>query len=1111
MFAKLFQKQPAAPPQQQSAAPPSSEENVAKGILDPRIAVHYGIPSTASRLAFDPVQSLLAIATLDGRIKVIGASNVEGLLVSPKPLPFKHLEFLQNQGFLVSVTNENEIQVWDLEQRRTASVLKWESNITAFSIICGSSYIYVGDEYGMVSVLKFDTEEAKIMMQPYYVPTYVIAEISGTSVQDLHSVVGLLPQPGSQGNRLLIAYEDGLIVLWDVSEDKIVLVRGNKDLQLKCKVASMSHSNTKLELSDDASDHEQVEKEISSLCWASSDGSVLAVGYVDGDIMLWNLSTLASTTDRQAEKSQNDVVKLQLSSGDRRLPVIVLHWAENRSRKDCRGQLFVYGGDAIGSEELLTILSLDWSSGIEGLKCIGRVDLTLDGSFADMVIVRSAGAKESYGTFVLTNPGQLSYFDDPCLLSSVSQRERRNSVSSIQYPVAVPTIEPYMTVAKLGLVYKDGTFSRALSKTISAARHHAAHAPESINWPLTGGVPCQLFDAEDYQVERLYIAGYRDGSIRLWDATSPAFALIYVLGPEIKDTNFAGMTAPISALGFCSWTLSLAVGNELGMVHLYKLIGSAEETSLNFVTDNGKEVHTISQGDGPKCTAVFSFLSSPICTLQFVNSGARLAVGFHCGKVAMLDLNASSVLFITDSLSDTSSPISSLAVRSFSDIVSLSNSSDDAEAKKMEEFVKCEVFVLTSDALVVIDGNIGSVSPDSSVNAEGNDVISEVVTGNHSSRSTQNMEANSEPAEPVSDVRDAPPKDVPETSGETPDSGQSLETPILLLCCKDVLHLYSLQSLVEGNPIREVKLLKSCCWTTMFKKENKYYGLIVLYQTGDIEIRCLPDLEVVGESSLMSILRWNFKTNMEKTICSSESGHIILVNGCEFAGVCLLAFENDFRIPESFPCLHDQVLAAAAASAVKGGSSSHEKQMQVEAYVSGGFLKGFRTVKAEHDVGVPEVYGNDFAHLESIFSNPPFLKPSTTFDDQKILELNIDDIDVDEPVLVSPLRETSKNDSKDKGTERQRLFEGATTKSEPKARTVEEIKAKYRKEDASTAAAQAKDKLVERGEKLEMQCCALDFERLSLRTAELQSGAEDFASMAQQLAKQMEKRKWWNI
>lgn len=98
-----------------------------------------------------------------------------------------------------------------------------------------------------------------------------------------------------------------------------------------------SESDVRPEISDDMSDHEQEEKEISSLCWASSNGSILAVGYVDGDIMLWNLSTAAPTKDQKADKSSNNVVKLQLSSGNRRLPVIVLRWSANRSFNDSGG------------------------------------------------------------------------------------------------------------------------------------------------------------------------------------------------------------------------------------------------------------------------------------------------------------------------------------------------------------------------------------------------------------------------------------------------------------------------------------------------------------------------------------------------------------------------------------------------------------------------------------------------------------------------------------------------------------------------------------------------------------------------------------------------------
>ncbi|KAL6531098.1 hypothetical protein OROMI_007151 [Orobanche minor] len=35
--------------------------------------------------------------------------------------------------------------------------------------------------------------------------------------------------------------------------------------------------------------------------------------------------------------------------------------------------------------------------------------------------------------------------------------------------------------------------------------------------------------------------------------------------------------------------------------------------------------------------------------------------------------------------------------------------------------------------------------------------------------------------------------------------------------------------------------------------------------------------------------------------------------------------------------------------------------------------------------------------------------------------------------------------------------------------------------------------------------------KLSRHTEELESGAENFASLANELAKQMEKRKWWHI
>ncbi|CAL1374744.1 unnamed protein product [Linum trigynum] len=1090
MFSKFFRKNASVAKQPQ----PSAQENASNAILtskdiNPRVNLHYGIPSTASVMAFDPIQSLLAVGTLDGRIKVIGGDNIEGLLVSPKHFPFKYLEFLQNQGFLVSVSSENEIQVWDLEQRRMTSSLRWESSITAFSVIHGSSYMYVGDEYGMVYVVKYNAEEASLAPLPYYVPTSAIDEASGGSSSGQHSIVGVLPQPSSQGNRVLIAYDNGLLILWDVCEDKVVVVKGNKDLQLTGKIAV----NSQEELSqEEPSDDEQLEKEISALCWTSGSGTVLAVGYVDGDIMLWNLST-------NVPSKGNDVVKLQLSSDERRLPVIVLHWRPKRSRDDCSGQLFVYGGDAIGSEEVLTILNLDWSAGIGKLKCIGRTDITLGGSFADMVLFTSGASVNTSGMLVLTNPGQLHFYDSTCLSFLTSKEEKKFTVSPIEYPMAIPTAEPNMTAARLGVICVDGNLLKALSEKISAAKLRRFEVSGNSAWPLTGGIPSQFLEAENYKVERVYIAGYQDGSVRIFDATCPTFSLYCVLGPEVKGTSIAGANAPVSALAFCSSKLTLAIGNELGTVLLYDLSRTTDAMQLNFITENGKEVYTVRGVDEPHCTAVFSFHTSHISTLQFLHSGSRLGVGFHSGRVALLDINTYSILFLTDCMSNSCSPIKLLDMRPSTETTSVIKDVGQSESKCMGNNANQEVFVVTKDGqFVLLDGNTGNIVFSQSLKAEEEStVISMHIID--SSMMAWESGATHGSDNPLNADQEA-------TSGAS-SCGNRAETFFLVLCCESALHLYS----GGTTPVQTVNLSKPCCYSITFKKDGKVVGLIVIYQTGEIDVRSLPDLRLVGESNLMFILRWNFKTNMDKMICSSESGQIILVNGCEVASVSLLAFENDFRIPDSLPVLHDKVLEAAIDAAAYNLSPSKKDKQGSLPGILGGILKGLQGGKVEEQkVGFPEVGKINLTHLDTIFSNPPYLKPSSMDfdeDDQNdAVELSIDDIDLDfdEHVVVeASSAKESNNDKKDKGKEREKLFEGATTDSKPKIRTVEEIKAQYGKEDAAGAAALARNKLAERGEKLE---------RLSLRTEELRNGAENFASMAQELATLMEKRnKWWRL
>lgn len=103
------------------------------------------------------------------------------------------------------------------------------------------------------------------------------------------------------------------------------------------------------------------------------------------------------------------------------------------------------------------VLTLEFSSGMEAVRCISRMDLTLTGSFADMILVSSAGTSGSdtnASLFILSNPGRIHIYDRDSLSSPDSQSRKELSVSTVNFPATVPTVDPFMTVAELFHVYR---------------------------------------------------------------------------------------------------------------------------------------------------------------------------------------------------------------------------------------------------------------------------------------------------------------------------------------------------------------------------------------------------------------------------------------------------------------------------------------------------------------------------------------------------------------------------------------------------------------------------------------------------------------------------------
>ncbi|GAY32002.1 hypothetical protein CUMW_000060 [Citrus unshiu] len=782
---------------------------------------------------------------------------------------------------------------------------------------------------------------------------------------------------------------------------------------------------------------------------------------------------------------------------------------------------------------------------MENLRCVSRVDITLTGSFADMILLSSAGAtvgNHKADLFVLTSPGQLHFYDNASLTTLLSQQEKKPSVCPVEFPGVIPISDPIMTVAEFMLLPFGGHSSKGLSEIATFTKLHSSHTQAGhIKWPLSGGVPSPVPITKCHSVDRVYLAGYHDGSVRIWDATYPVLKLICALDAEVQGIEVAGSRAPVSTLSFCFINSSLAVGNEFGLVYIYNLNGSLDAKNFLFVLETKSEgtmdaiftnssprlfrldvtlfqlslaVHTLPEGKISLCRAVFSLVNSPVRALRFTSSGAKLAVGFECGRVAVLDMNLLSVLFFTDDISGSSSPIISMTWTEFKNTHSLPKNPNHSEREVPVNPAEEVIIVLFKDAKISIVGgsseNMISSSPwhlKKKVIAISMEVIAEPVCGfpieKQAEQSAEENAAKNKPTPDTSSIETKSHETEHLFSSENACSGESSNDALVLLCCEDSVRLYSRKSVIQGNnkTVQKVKHKNRCCWASTIEKDEKVCGLLLLFQTGAVQIRSLPDLELVMESSLMSILRWNFKANMDKTI-SADNGQITLANGSEVAFVNLLAGENEFSILESSPCLHDKVLEAAAAAAFNV-SSNQKKKQTTAAGILGGIVKGFRGEKMIHTLDDSIDPKSSFSQLGGIFSRPPFpdLSPAATNNEE--IELNIDDIEIDEPpsMMATSSHEVT-NTKKEKLSERERLL-GVPDDAKPRLRTREEIIAKYRKaEDASSVAAHARDKLFERQDKLE---------RISRCTEELQSGAEDFASLANELVKTMENRKWWKI
>uniref|UniRef100_A0A8C7XBD8 Syntaxin-binding protein 5-like n=1 Tax=Oryzias sinensis TaxID=183150 RepID=A0A8C7XBD8_9TELE len=178
--------------------------------------VRHGFPYQPSSMAFDPVQKILAIGTQSGALRLFGRPGVECYCQHESGSAVIQLQFLINEGALVSALADDSVHLWNLRQKRPAILHSLKFNrerITFCHLPFQSKWLYIGTERGNVHIVNVES----FMLSGYVIMWNKAIELSSKAHPG--PVVHISDNPMDEG-KLIIGFESGIVVLWDLKSKK---------------------------------------------------------------------------------------------------------------------------------------------------------------------------------------------------------------------------------------------------------------------------------------------------------------------------------------------------------------------------------------------------------------------------------------------------------------------------------------------------------------------------------------------------------------------------------------------------------------------------------------------------------------------------------------------------------------------------------------------------------------------------------------------------------------------------------------------------------------------------------------------------------------------------
>uniref|UniRef100_A0A3Q3KI67 Syntaxin-binding protein 5-like n=1 Tax=Mastacembelus armatus TaxID=205130 RepID=A0A3Q3KI67_9TELE len=412
-------------------------------------------------MAFDPVQKILAIGTQTGALRLFGRAGVECYCQHESGAAVIQLQFLINEGALVSALADDSIHLWNLRQKIPAILHSLKFNrerITYCHLPFQSKWLYIGTERGNIHIVNVES----FTLSGYVIMWNKAIELSTKTHPG--PVVHISDNPMDEG-KLLIGFECGVVVLWD----------------LKSKKADYRYN---------------YDEAIHSVAW-HHEGKQFVCSHSDGTLTTWNVRAPAKPAQIITPHGK------QPKDGKKPEPCKPILKVEYKTTRAGDPFMVLCGGlsyDTVGRRACLTVMHGKSTAVLE-----------MDYPIVDFLTLCETpypnDFQEPYAVVVLLEKdlvvidlGQIGYpiFENPYPLTI-----HESPVTCCEYFADCPA-ELIPALYSVGSRQKRQGYSKK-------------------EWPISGGNWGQ--GTQSYP--EIIITGHADGSIKFWDASALMLQVLY--------------------------------------------------------------------------------------------------------------------------------------------------------------------------------------------------------------------------------------------------------------------------------------------------------------------------------------------------------------------------------------------------------------------------------------------------------------------------------------------------------------------------------------------------------------------------------------------------------